>query len=67
MDMTVEEIENLITQLPQKQLKKFRTWYEKFDADAWEKQIENDVVSGKLDDIAAIAIAEHKEGLSRKL
>ncbi len=67
MEITVEEIENVITKLPQDQLRKFRVWYEKFDSDAWDKQIEKDVFSGKLDVLAEIAIADHKAGKSIKI
>ena len=33
MDITVEELEKPVTQLPQDQLRKFRAWYEKLDSD----------------------------------
>jgi len=52
MARTVEDIEKEIIQLPQDQLRKFRAWYEKFDADKWDKQIEADVAGGKLDALA---------------
>ena len=32
MDITVEELEKPVTQLPQDQLRTFRAWYEKFDS-----------------------------------
>jgi len=67
MARTVEDIENEIIRLPQDQLRKFRAWYEKFDADKWDKQIETDVADGKLDALAEKAIAEHKSGKSKKL
>jgi len=64
---TVEEIENAIVHLPQNQLLKFRTWYENFSADNWDKQIENDIANGSLDAIANAAIAEHIAGKSKKI
>jgi len=67
MEVTIEEIENIIIKLPQEQLKQFRAWYEKFDSDNWDKQIESDIVSGKLDALASAAISEHKAGKTRKL
>ncbi len=66
MSMTVEDIENAITQLPQNQLRQFRGWYEKFDRDSWDEQIEKDAVAGKLDALAEAAIADHKTGKSKK-
>jgi len=67
MEASVTEIEKIISQLPQEQLKQFRAWYEKFDAENWDEQIEEDVSNGKLDSFAASAIAAHKAGKSRKL
>ena len=66
MGITVEELEKLITQLPQDQLRKFRAWYEKFDSNAWDEQIEKDAASGKLDALAEAAIAEHQAGRSKR-
>lgn len=67
MSITVEDIENAITHLPQQQLRQFRGWYEKFDSDSWDEQIEKDVAAGKLDLLAEAAIADHKAGKSRKI
>ena len=67
MARTVEDIEKAISELPQDELRKFRAWYEKFDSDAWDKQIEKDALNGRLDAIANTAIAAHKDGKSKKL
>lgn len=39
MGITVEELEKLITQLSQEQLREFRVWYEKFDSDTWDEHL----------------------------
>lgn len=62
MAVSVEEIENLISQLPNNQLKEFRAWYQKFDSEIWDKQIKQDIMSGALDELAEKAIADHKAG-----
>ena len=67
MANTVENIEKAIRHLPPDQLREFRAWYEKFDSDAWDEQIEADAVSGKLDAIADAAIAAHIAGKSKKI
>jgi hypothetical protein len=67
MSRTVEDIEEAITQLPQNQLRKFRSWYEKYDAQAWDEQIERDSAEGKFDTLAEAAIADHEAGKSRKI
>jgi hypothetical protein len=67
MAKTVEDIEKAVSELPQDQLRIFRAWYERFDADAWDEQIEKDAVGGKLDAPAEAAIADHKAGKSKEL
>lgn len=67
MSKTVKEIENAIVKFSQDQLRQFRAWYEKFDSEIWDKQIEKDVANGKLDAFANKAIADHIAGKSRKL
>ncbi len=65
--MRVEDIEQGILGLPQDQLKQFRAWYEKFDADKWDEQIEQDVKEGRFDAIADAALAEYKSGKAKRL
>ena len=67
MAMTLEEIEQAVAQLSKDQLAEFRAWYEKFDAEAWDRQIEADVAAGKLDALADAAIADYKAGRTKKL
>jgi len=67
MGIAVEEIEKVVAELPPNQLRQFRSWYEKFDSDAWDKQIEEDIASGKLNILAEAAIADHEAGKTRKL
>jgi len=65
MERTVEDIENAIIQLPQDQPVRFRAWYEKFDSDAWDDQIQQDAGIGRLDALAEVAIADHQAGKSK--
>lgn len=58
----VQRIEEEVASLPKVELAKFRSWFENFDAKAWDKQIEEDIISGKLDDMANEAIADFKAG-----
>jgi len=67
MGIAIEKIENEIINLPQDQLRKFRAWYEAFDSNGWDEQIKHDVVVGKLDALANVAIADHKARRSTKL
>jgi len=58
----VKRIEEEVASLPKVELAKFRSWFENFDAKEWDKQIEKDIISGKLDDMANKAIADFKVG-----
>lgn len=46
---------------------KFRAWFAEFDAMAWDKQIEQDAGTGKLDDLAAEALDDYQAGSVREL
>ena len=59
---TVQEIEKLITILPKPDLSKFRSWFEKFDANAWDNQFEQDAKNGKLDHLADEALRDFENG-----
>lgn len=64
---TVEDVVKTVEQLPQVQLKQFRAWFQEFDSEAWDEQIEKDIKAGKLDTLAQGAIADHHAGKSKKL
>ena len=44
---TLKEIENALSQLPEDQLNRFREWFDEFDAESWDKQLEADVKAGR--------------------
>jgi hypothetical protein len=52
----VEQIEREIQELTPSELGAFRRWFLEFDAQAWDRQIEEDARSGKLDRMAAQAL-----------
>jgi hypothetical protein len=64
---TAEEIESAVAALPPQELSRFRAWFEQFDADAWDKQIEEDVKAGKLDEMADRAIRDFHAGRCTEL
>ena len=64
---TIIEIEKAISTLPPEGLAQFRAWFEEFDAAVWDRQFEEDVVSGKLDAIADKAISDFKNGNFKEL
>lgn len=64
---TVKELEKAITGLPPEQLAEFRAWFESFDAARWDRQIEEDVKSGKLDRVAEKAVGEYRKGKAKPI
>ena len=63
----IQEIESAVSQLSMNDLAGFREWFDKFDAKVWDKQFENDVMSGKLDHLANQAIADFRAGKYKEL
>ena len=58
----IKEIESAVKQLSREELNAFRAWFEEFDADAWDRQLEEDVAAGRLDSLAEEALSDLKEG-----
>ena len=65
--MPEASIEKAVEALPPGELAEFRRWFAEFDAAAWDRQIEQDAVDGKLDQLAAEALADYRSGPAREL
>ncbi|MCC7117196.1 MAG: hypothetical protein IT310_01620 [Anaerolineales bacterium] len=65
--MTIHEIEKAVTELPPHELARFRKWFDEFDAQIWDEQLEHDVKAGKLDELATKAIADFRAGKAKEL
>jgi hypothetical protein len=63
----IETLEAAVSQLPPRDLAEFRRWFSEFDAAAWDRQIETDAASGKLDALAAEALSDYESGQAREL
>ena len=64
---SVQAIEQAVEQLPAHDLAEFRRWFAQFDEAVWDAQIEADATAGKLDALAAEALAEYHNGAAREL
>jgi hypothetical protein len=62
----VENIEQEVKSLTSAELAAFRRWFAEFDAQVWDRQIEEDVQKGKLDKLAEVALAAHRAGKSKE-
>jgi hypothetical protein len=63
----LEELEQRIRKLPPGELAKFREWFFDFDHELWDRQIEADSQAGKLDKLAAEALADYKAGKATEI
>ena len=54
----LSEIEAAIKQLPDSDIRQLAAWLEEYLERMWDKQIENDLTSGKLDKLIAKAEAD---------
>jgi hypothetical protein len=64
---TIEEIEKAVEKLSPDKLAKFRAWFEAFDAARFDRKIEQDAQSGKLNGFAEEALGEYRAGRAREL
>ena len=63
----LQKLQSVVSQLSADELARFREWFDKFDAEVWDKQFEDDVKSGKLDLLAHQAIADFRAGKCKEL
>ena len=59
---SVKEIEEAVLRLSAAELAAFRAWFADFDAEAWDRQIEDDVAAGRLDALADEALEDLRAG-----
>ena len=59
---TIHDIEQAVERLEPVELAEFRAWFESFDADAWDRQLEADAAAGRLDAFAQEALADLRAG-----
>lgn len=60
----IEQLERQVEQLSAEDLAAFRAWFAEFDANRWDRQVEADLETGKLDGLIAEARAEFRAGQS---
>ncbi len=55
---TLLEIEAAIKQLPESDVRQLAAWLQEYLDETWDRQIEEDLISGKLDNLIAQAEAD---------
>ena len=63
----VEKLEREVQKLSHTQLAAFREWFREYDADEWDRQIEEDVRAGRMDKLAEEALVEYEAGATKEL
>jgi len=63
----VEQIEREIQSLSAEEFARLRNWVLEQDWDEWDRQIERDASTGKLDRLMNQALADHAAGKSRPI
>jgi len=56
---SLQRIESHIAALPEPQLRRFRSWFDEFDAERWDNALAADIHNGKLDSLAAEALTHY--------
>ncbi|HQU32660.1 MAG: hypothetical protein HRU72_09460 [Planctomycetia bacterium] len=65
--MSIKEIELAITRLTSEELSQFTAWFEEYQAQTWDKQIEKDIEAGRLDKIIKEAEESFQAGRCKPL
>jgi len=63
----VESLEREVKKLSPEELAAFRAWFIEHDWQAWDRQLEEDVLAGRLDRFGAEALAELERGETKEL
>lgn len=63
----VESLEREVEQLTPEELAAFRAWFVEHDWQVWDHELERDIAAGRLDGLAAEALAEYERGETKEL
>jgi len=63
----LEALEEEIKKLSPEELAQLREWLLERDAEEWDREIERDAASGKLDKLFEKSVADHRAGKSRAI
>jgi hypothetical protein len=65
--MSIAEIEAAISQLPRREFAELMSWLQQYEAEAWNRQIEEDLAAGRLDRLISEAESENEARLARSI
>ena len=64
---TVDQIESAILSLPPDDFLRLTEWVNELHQRRWDEQLERDIAAGKLDALAAEAMADYEAGRTREI
>ena len=64
---SLKRIESEVAALPDQELRKFGRWFAQFETERWDQSLEADITEGKLDALAAEALAQYAAGKCKPL
>jgi hypothetical protein len=65
--MSVEQLEKAITNLPRDEFARLAAWFAEYEAEQWDRQIEEDQRAGRLDHVIQRARDDIAAGRSKPL
>jgi hypothetical protein len=63
----LEKLEREVQRLSHAEMVAFRAWFRKYDSDEWDRQIEEDARTGKLDSLAEEAVSAYRTGRIKEI
>jgi len=60
--MSIQELENVISQLSNDEFMQLAQWIDEYRAEKWDRQIEADILAGRLDEAGRRADADFDAG-----
>jgi hypothetical protein len=63
----LDDLKEAVRRLDSEELSEFRSWFLRFETDSWDRRIENDAMSGRLDRLAEEALQDLREGRTQPL
>ena len=60
--LTLEQIESAILELPSDEFQQLLKWVSDLDYQLWDKQLQQDIADGKLEELGPEAIADFEAG-----
>jgi hypothetical protein len=65
--MSVKELEKAVSVLSPEELREFRVWFADFEMAQWDREIEQDSNSGRLDHLIDKAMEDYRAGRTTDL